>query len=214
VDSLDKLDIIFTFEQNEYARAVQQYLLAGRIVRKRDFIVLPLLLLGFLTALYYTRLNQWVLILTLLCLAAVLLICYIYFLKPQYDYYRKPHIGAEAHLVFTEEGVFLPHNGAENGSGENAAITQQENQGLRERTPSVEPKKALRGKRRPSFIRWDMFDEAWESREFFFLILEPHIYHIIPKRSFTNQVELQYFLKMLYRRVGIVETIGPYFASR
>ena len=264
---LDKIDVRFTFGQTEYARAVQQYLLAGNIVRKRDFFILPLLLILLLAALFYSRFNQWVLFITLLCLAAVLLVCYLFFLKPQRDHQNKPHIYGEVQLSFTEEGMIFPSKNqeiatagealteeAENPGGEaDAVITQSEagvqatgesysapqempeNQNGAETTaiPS-EPEERTEGrkgllaqrrklqrkkdkenvvtaKKKPSaMLNWDSFAEAWENREFFFLIQQPHLYYIVPKRSFTDQEELQYFLKMLYRRVGIVESVAPY----
>ena len=213
---MDIIDIIFSFEQNEYTRAVRQYLLAGRTVKKRDFFVLPFMLIALLTALYYTKLDQWVLLLTLLCLAAVLLICYLFFLKPWYDYNNKHNAGVEVHLSFTEEGVFFPNNKIKTESDEEAAASNQdaqENRSIKDLWSEEDNSNVLTyltKKRQPSFIRWDMFAEIWENREFFFLIQQPHKYFIVPKRSFTNQVELQYFLKMLYRRVGIVENIGTY----
>jgi Ca2+/Na+ antiporter len=197
VGGLDKIDIIFAFEQNEYARAVRQYLLAGSIVKRLDLFVLPLLSIILLAALFYTRFNRWVLLLTLLCLAVVLLICYLFFLKPWYDYNKKPHLRKETQFSFTENGIILPETGPNTSD---IAVME-----------SIKNKK---GGRQENYLNWDLFAEAWENRDFFFLIQQPHIYYMIPKRAFANQEELQYFLKMLYRRVGIVESVGPYQPGR
>ena len=237
-------------------RAVRQYLLAGSIVKRRDFFILPLLLIILLSALFYTRFNQWVLFLTLICLAAVFLLGYLFFLKPQRDYHKKPHLQGEIHLSFTEEGVIFPSgepksipaetdtpippaepeypvftpeepaletNPETAGAGEAGAVpetTEAPEDAVAgealpapkaDRQPGRERHVALPGrKRQKNQLNWDAFAEAWENREFFFLILQPNKYYIVPKRSFSNPEELQYFLKMLYRRVGIVESVAPY----
>ena len=286
VGRLDKINVRYTFRQEEYTRAVRQYLLAGNFIKKRDFFILPLLLIILLSALFYSRFNQWVLLLTLLCLAAVLLICQLFFFKPQRDYTKKPHIQGEIQLSFTEDGVIFPSETAKSAAARektqaentNTLIAQQQtqiiaaadaevapenssvgagnpitlnNQVNKDSDPAMkenpenhgspetaagsqEPGKGLKGRkgllaqrikqqrkqekettastktRHPGMLKWDSFIEAWENREFFFLIQQPHIYYIVPKHSFVNQEELQYFLKMLYRRVGIVESVAPY----
>jgi hypothetical protein len=74
VDSLEQIDVYYAFGQKEYIRAVRQYLLASNIVKKRDFFILPLVFIILLSTLFYTHFNQWILLLTLLCLVGVLLI--------------------------------------------------------------------------------------------------------------------------------------------
>jgi hypothetical protein len=258
VGKLDKINVSFIFNKDEYMQAVKQYLLAGNIVKKRDLVLLPLVLVIFFIALIYTRFNSWVLLLTLLCLAAVLLLCFLFFFKPWWDFNRKAHLRAEMQLSFTEEGVTWPQKEAqstfdpedtfiprfelakdesqpteeqEGSKGkENALMLEDEPESpagqtnLRQKSILLEPerpvsddgKKSFLGlrKAKPHFIHWDMFAEAWENREFFFLILQPHKYYIVPKRSFANREEAQYFLKMLYRRVGIVENVPPFSHSR
>jgi Ca2+/Na+ antiporter len=282
VGGLEKIDVSFTFGQTEYTRAVRQYLLAGRIVRKRDFFILPLIFILLLSALFYSRFNSWVLLLTLLCLVAVALICYQFFFKPGYDYYNKAQLRAETRLSFSEDGVMWPGaerpgpaaettrelglaaeaaplseqpenpgvadaaapaeaDAAASGAADMAAsaeaelavpaaeeaAAQPEEQvcaqnswpGASKPAPPQPPKTSgasspfRRGKRNSGYISWSMFAEVWENREFFFLIRQPHLYYIVPKHAFASQEEMQYFLRMLYRRVGIVELVSPYPAG-
>ena len=208
---------------------------------------MPLIFIILLSALFYTHFNRWVLLLTLLCLAVVFLICHLFFLKPWYDYNRKPNLRTETRLSFTENGVFFPTEQQQDTPGAILGYAPEEQQkNLHEEAEDTAPedgeenqagKKGFFSKaglgaltksgakndkssmfkprsKRKSHIRWDMFAEAWENRDFFFLIQQPHIYYIVPKRSFANEEELQYFLKMLYRRVGIVESVGPYSPGR
>jgi hypothetical protein len=258
VGGLEKIDVIFTFGQNEYTRAVRQYLLAGNIVRKRDFFILPLIFIVLLPALFYSSFNRWVLLLTLLCLGAVLLICFLFFFKPKYDYAKKPHLRKETRLTFTEEGITWLEAGRPSPAEEHGgpvmagapehlvfsaggatspealknpahAAAPEEQPQEKELASTVSPAPSMASaeqkkaelkrangnllksrKKNPSYIGWNMIAEVWENREFFFLIRQPHIYYIVPRHSFASQEEMQYFLRMLYRRVGIVEIVSPY----
>jgi len=258
VGGLDNIDIIYTFGQKEYVRAVQQYLLASRIIKKRDFFIMPLLAIVLLAALFYTHFNHWVLLLVLLCLAAILLGCYLFFFKPWYDYHKKPALNKETTLSFFEEGLYMGKQEEQepeqtrtlelNLKQEQKQESEQEQgpqekepqeQALPEQTPAQEPEMEPQMQAPPeqmaqeqeqkeepqeqkrswklkssrqgqhTWISWDMFAEAWENREFFYLVQGTHRYTIVPKRAFANQEEQQYFLKMLYRRVGIVENVSP-----
>ena len=265
MSGLDKIDVVFTFRQNEYRRAVQQYLLAGNIVRKRDFFILPLIFLFLFTALIYSHFNKWVLLLNLVCLAVILLLCYLFFIKPWHDYNRKPQLHSKTLLSFTEEGIIWPavelYSLAEDESGPKftndwgsyhgepapseapiipgseepqTPVSEEAEPAVEEDPDSEMDTKRLTGnmpafnkpaityaesaayapKTREKRLRWNMIAEAWENREFFFLIQQSHKYHIVPKHSFASQEEMQYFLRILYRRVGIVEVVAPYPSER
>ncbi|MCL1975512.1 MAG: YcxB family protein [Firmicutes bacterium] len=285
---MDKIDVRYTFGQKEYARAVRQYLLAGGIIKRRDFLILPLLLIILLTVLFNSRFNQWMLFITLLCVTAILLTCGLYFIKPWQDHQKKPQIREEIKLSFSEEGMIFPtknpaivavwDNTLENNTiiakiqpkdgtapanesappetsveaskeegqlilereaaasknDEAASLLQEkinsesdaailatsnktEEKPLSRKGLLAQRKKQQKNQAAPTtknkqqaMIKWDRIAEAWENREFIYLILQRHLYYIVPKRSFANQEELRYFQRILYRRVGIVENVGPY----
>ena len=56
------------------------------------------------------------------------------------------------------------------------------NSGITFKTPSID-----------SIIKWDMYSEIWESKDFYFLIQAPRIYTLIPKRAFRGPVEMRMF---------------------
>jgi hypothetical protein len=47
-----------------------------------------------------------------------------------------------------------------------------------------------------SEFQWSVFSEAWENKEFYFLIQQPQLYTLLPKRAFTPEQE-EAFKKIL-----------------
>lgn len=44
-----------------------------------------------------------------------------------------------------------------------------------------------------SELKWDIYSELWESNDFYYLIQVPHMYTLIPKRAFADQIDKQVF---------------------
>jgi hypothetical protein len=47
-----------------------------------------------------------------------------------------------------------------------------------------------------SELQWSIYSEAWENKEFYFLIQQPQLYTLLPKRAFTPEQE-EAFKKIL-----------------
>jgi hypothetical protein len=47
-----------------------------------------------------------------------------------------------------------------------------------------------------SELQWSIYSEAWENKEFYFLIQQPQLYTLLPKRAFTPEQE-ETFKKIL-----------------
>ena len=54
--------------------------------------------------------------------------------------------------------------------------------GIKFKTPSID-----------SELKWNIYSEIWESKDFYFLIQVPKLYTLIPKRAFKDFIEMQNF---------------------
>ena len=56
-------------------------------------------------------------------------------------------------------------------------------------------------------LKWSLYCGIWESKDFFFLLMDKQFYHIIPKRAFADKQDMQAFRKMAAANLKVAKKI-------
>ncbi len=58
-----------------------------------------------------------------------------------------------------------------------------------------------------SNLKWDVYTEIWENKEFYFLVQNAHLYTILPKRAFASVADIEIFERVIPSTVPITKRI-------
>ena len=102
---MDIVTLNFTYTQNEYVKAERQSLIANKIIRKYDPILIAVFIVLSLCFLFLSSFSIYSIILSVIFLIVTAIGCYTYFYMPVLIYKHTSKFHEEYTLSFSKDGI-------------------------------------------------------------------------------------------------------------
>lgn len=99
------VQLIFQYTQSEYVRAVRQYLIASKMIRKFDIVLAPLLLLYSIGYVFISDFSIFSIIIALIVLIGTVLGSFLYFFMPIAKFKQTSKYHAEYTMIFSQNAI-------------------------------------------------------------------------------------------------------------